>query len=55
MPDINTIVNINVSSPATVTIPVDSGYKEIWITCDKQYFFTGGGKPAPYFLTWRKV
>lgn len=24
-----------VSSPATVTIPVDSGYKEIWISCDK--------------------
>lgn len=24
-----------VSSPATVTIPVDTGYKEIWITCDK--------------------
>jgi len=24
-----------VSSPVTVTIPVDTGYKEVWITCDK--------------------
>lgn len=24
-----------VSSPITVTIPVDTGYKEVWITCDK--------------------
>lgn len=24
-----------VSSPVTVTIPLDTGYKEIWISCDK--------------------
>lgn len=24
-----------VSSPVTVTIPLDTGYKEVWITCDK--------------------
>lgn len=24
-----------VSSPATVTIPIDTGYKEVWINCDK--------------------
>lgn len=24
-----------VSSPVTVTIPIDTGYKEIWITCNK--------------------